>query len=205
MGASYSNEDNPGVDWNGLGTCPTRLPDPAFHAHESQLVFLGQAQHHGVCRCGAPPGQRLEGQVRGIGHRQRDAHAGDLSGSAIIDAGGQPLFSLGGGGYDYERTRSFDAQLSGVVTAWGRSHDVVVGASHRRSRWDDVGGGATIDGSFTLATFNPLNWDPRSVPLPVGAYGCGGARHGADQRLRYGPPGRDRCDQADPGIAPGLV
>ncbi|MBV7417861.1 TonB-dependent siderophore receptor [Comamonas sp. CMM03] len=190
LGASYSNEDNPGVDWNGLGTMPdgsflpirrsTRMsPSWSFWDKRSTTVFADVEHRLGNGWKAKFVASAIDSEMHMLGTYLR---------SATIDAGGQPLFSLGGGGYDYERTqRSFDGQLSGVVTAWGRSHDVVVGASHRRSRWDDVGGGATIDGSFTLATFNPLNWDPRSVPLPtVGAYGLWRRKADMEQTSVYG-------------------
>ncbi|WP_027014585.1 TonB-dependent siderophore receptor [Comamonas composti] len=190
FGASYSKEDNPGVDWNGLGTMPdgsflpirrsTRMsPSWSFWDKQSTTVFADVEHRLGNGWKARLAASAIDSEMHMLGTYLR---------SATMDASGQPVFSLGGGGYDYERTqRSIDAQLSGPFSAWGRSHDLVVGASHRRSRWDDVGGGATIDGSFTLASFNPLNWDPRSVPVPtVGAYGLWRRKADMEQTSLYG-------------------
>lgn len=175
VGGSYSDEDNPGADWNGLGTWPdgrflpisrsTRMsPSWSFWDKQSRTMFADlehRLDNDWKIRLAA---SAIDSEMHMLGTYLR---------SATIGADGQPLFALGGGGYDYDRTqRSFDARLSGPFAAWGRSHDLVLGVSHRRSRWSDVGGGATLDGNFTIGSFNPMDWNPASLPVPaIGEFG----------------------------------
>lgn len=190
LGASYSNEDNPGADWNGLGTWPdgrflpisrsTRMsPSWSFWDKKSTTLFADMEHRLGNGWKARLAATAIDSEMHMLGTFLRQA---------TLDSAGQPLYTLGGGGYDYGRTqRSLDAQLSGQFNALGRTHDLVLGASHRRSRWDDVGGGATLNGNFTLASFNPLDWDPRSVPLPrVGEFGLWRRKSDMTQSSFYG-------------------
>lgn len=190
LGASYSNEDNPGADWNGLGTWPdgrflpfsrsTRMsPSWSFWDKKSTTLFADLEHRLGNGWKARLAATAIDSEMHMLGTFLRQA---------TLDSAGQPLYTLGGGGYDYGRTqRSLDAQLSGQFNALGRAHDLVLGASHRRSRWDDVGGGATLNGNFTLASFNPLDWDPRSVPLPrVGEFGLWRRKADMTQSSVYG-------------------
>lgn len=190
LGASYSNEDNPGADWNGLGTWPdgrflpmsrsTRMsPSWSFWDKKSTTLFADLEHRLGHGWKARLAATAIDSEMHMLGTFLRPG---------TIDGMGQPSYTLGGGGYDYGRTqRSLDGQLSGQFTAWGREHDLVLGASHRRSRWNDVGGGATLGGNFTLATFNPLNWDPRSVPVPrVGEFGLWARKAEMTQSSIYG-------------------
>ncbi len=175
LGASYSKEDNPGVDWNGMGTYPdgrflpirrsARMsPDWSYWDKKSVTVF-GGVDHEFA--------NGWKGRLAATAIRSKMSMLGTYIGQSTWDENGDPAMTLRGGGYDYDRDQqSYDASLSGPYTLFGREHDLVVGASHRRSKWTDAGGGATQAGNFTLATFNPLNWDPGSVPLPtIGEFG----------------------------------
>ena len=190
VGGSFSDEDNPGVDWNGLGTNPdgsflplsrsTRMsPSWSFWDKRSKTVFADlehRLDNGWKARLAA---SAINSEMHMLGTYLR---------TPVLDSNGQTQFGLGGGGYDYDRTqRSIDAQLSGQFNAWGRAHDLVLGASHRRSRWNDVGGGATIHGNFTLGTFNPLSWDPGSIPKPtIGEFGLWARKAEMDQTSLYG-------------------
>ncbi|ASC67433.1 Ferripyoverdine receptor precursor [Achromobacter denitrificans] len=175
LGASYSKEDNPGVDWNGMGTYPdgrflpisrsTRMsPDWSYWNKRSVTIF-GGIDHEFA--------NGWRGKLAAAAIRSKMDMLGTYIGQSTWDENGDPSMTLRGGGYNYDRDQeTFDASLSGPYSLFGRQHDLVVGASHRRSSWHDVGGGATQDGDFTLATFNPLNWNPGAIPLPtIGEYG----------------------------------
>lgn len=176
LGASYSNEDNPGVDWNGIGTAPdgsflpiarsTRMsPSWSFWNKRSTTVFadLEHRLNNG-----------WKAKLAATAIDSKTGMLGTYLRSVTMDSGGQPLAVLGGGAYDYDRTqRSIDGMLTGTFDAWGRTHDVVVGASHRRSRVRDVGGAATVNGDFAIGSFNPLAWDPGSIARPtIGEFGA---------------------------------
>ncbi|VFR87303.1 TonB-dependent siderophore receptor [plant metagenome] len=170
LGASYSKEDNPGVDWNGMGTYPdgsflpisrsTRM-SPTWSFWDKESVTLFGALDHQL-------GGGWKARLAATSIQSQMHMLGTYVGASSLDAQGNPSMTLRGGGYDYDRDQqSYDLSLSGPFRLLGREHDLVLGASHRRATWHDQGGGATINGDFTLATFNPLNWDPASVPLPT--------------------------------------
>ncbi|MGS1010979.1 TonB-dependent siderophore receptor [Achromobacter anxifer] len=170
LGASFSKEDNPGVDWNGLGTYPdgkflpisrsTRMsPDWSFWNRKSVTVFGGLDHQFAN-------GWKAKLALTSI--QSKMDMQGTFIGSSTLDAQGNPSMTLRGGAYDYDRDQqSYDASLSGSYRLLGREHDLVVGASHRSSRWRSVGGAGLNNGSFDLVRFNPLDWDPSSVPLPA--------------------------------------
>ena len=190
VGASYSDENNPGADWNGLGTWPdgsflpisrsTRMsPSWSFWDKKSRTLFADLEHRLDNGWRARLAAAAVDSEMHMLGTYLR---------SAAIGADGQPVFALGGGGYDYERTqRSFNAQLSGPFSAWGRSHDLALGVSHRRSRWSDVGGSATVDGNFTIGSFNPLNWNAASLPVPtIGEFGLWRRKADMQQSSAYG-------------------
>jgi len=169
LGASFSKEDNPGVDWNGLGAYPdgkflpisrsTRMsPDWSFWNRKSVTIF-GGLDHQFA--------NGWKGRLALTSIQSKMDMQGTFIGLSTLDADGNPSMTLRGGAYDYDRDQqSYDASLSGPYRLLGREHDLVVGASHRSSRWRSVGGAGLNDGDFDLYTFNPLDWDPSSVPLP---------------------------------------
>ncbi|MGY1489098.1 TonB-dependent siderophore receptor [Methylobacillus pratensis] len=167
LGLSYSKEDNPGTDWNGIGTYPngsflpisrsTRMsPSWSYWDKESTTIFADIEHRFG---------NDWKAKVAATSIASKMDMLGTFLGDANVDAGGNPSFTLYGAGtaYRYDRDQfSIDAYASGPIDLWGRTHELVIGASKRRSTWNDEG--APTD--FTAVTFNPLNWNPRSVPKP---------------------------------------
>lgn len=175
LGASYSKEDNPGVDWNGMGTYPdgrflplsrsARMsPDWSYWNKKSVTIF-GGVDHEFA--------NGWKARLAATTIQSKMDMLGTYVGSSTLDDAGNPQMTLRGGSYQYDRDQqSYDASLSGPYTLFGREHDLVVGASHRRNKWDDRGGAATRNGDFNIATFNPLDWDPSAIALPtIGEYG----------------------------------
>ncbi|MGE8061060.1 TonB-dependent siderophore receptor [Pseudomonas sp. NPDC089547] len=171
LGLSYSDENNPGADWNGLGTYPDgsflpvsrsdrMSPSWSYWNKESKTVFA-DIEHR------FNNGWKAKGAATYITSEMN--MMGTFLANPSVDASGNPSMSLRGGKYDYERDQSsIDGYLSGPFELGGRSHTLVVGASHRESDWDDRGGPFVTNGNYELALFNPITWDPDSVSKPVG-------------------------------------
>jgi len=173
VGASYSREDNPGVDWNGIGTYPdgtalpisrsTRMsPSWSFWDRKSATYFAGLDHDFG---------SGWKGRLSAIVIDSSMDMQGTFLNSAFLTDGGAPRFTIRGGAYQYKRDQqSYDGYVSGPVPLFGRDHELVIGVSHRSRHNVGQGGGATVDGAFDIATIDPLSWDPRSLPVPVFGY-----------------------------------
>lgn len=169
LGISYSDENNPGADWNGVGTYSdgsflpisrsTRMsPSWSYWNKESTTVFA-DIEHR------FDNGWKAKGAATYI-TSEMDM-LGSFINSSTTDAQGTPSMTLRGGAYNYDRDQySFDGYFTGPFELAGRTHSLVVGASHRVSKLNDVGGPILTDGNFDLVTFNPITWDPSSVPKP---------------------------------------
>ncbi|WP_336335444.1 TonB-dependent siderophore receptor [Pseudomonas putida] len=171
LGISYSDENNPGADWNGVGTYPDgsflpisrsdrMSPSWSYWNKESTTVFA-DVEH------------RFDNDWKAKGAATYITSEMDMLGtfinSSTVDAQGTPSMTLRGGAYEYDRDQySFDGYFSGPFELAGRTHSLVVGASHRVSKWDDIGGPILTNGSFDLIAFNPITWDPNSVSKPSG-------------------------------------
>lgn len=170
VGGYYNREDNPGADWNGLGTNPdgtfldisrsNRLsPTWSYWDKESVSGFV-ELDHE------FDNGWSAKLAARALNTTM------DMRGSFLqeptYDADGNTTYALRGGVYNYERNqRSIDAYASGPVEMFGREHEFVFGASHRTSDWYDVGSAYnTATGGFDLTTINPYTWDPTSFAIP---------------------------------------
>lgn len=188
LGASYSKEDNPGVDWNGRGTWPDghfldiprsqrMSPDWSYWDRRSTTLFADieyRLDNGWIARAAATT---LDSRMSMLGTFIR---------GNSVNARGQPVIDLGGGAYKYDRTqRSLDVSLSGQYGLWGQSHDFVLGASYRRSRWNDTGGPATQSGNFTIGTFNPLTGMP-DIALPQIGWGLWSRQARMTQTSAYG-------------------
>ncbi|GLO15654.1 second ferric pyoverdine receptor FpvB [Pseudomonas putida] len=171
LGLSYSDENNPGADWNGLGTYPDgsflpisrsdrMSPSWSYWNKESKTVFA-DIEHR------FDNGWKAKGAATYITSDMN--MMGTFLANPTVDASGNPSMSLRGGKYDYERNQSsVDGYLTGPFEFAGRTHTLVVGASHRESDWDDRGGPFVTNGNYELVQFNPITWDPGSVAKPVG-------------------------------------
>ncbi|MBD9389659.1 TonB-dependent siderophore receptor [Agrobacterium sp. AGB01] len=170
VGGYYNREDNPGADWNGLGTNPdgsfldisrsTRLsPTWSYWDKEGVSGFI-ELDHE------FDNGWSAKLSARALNTTM------DMRGSFLqeptYDADGNTVYALRGGVYNYKRNqRSVDAYATGPVELFGREHELVFGASHRTSSWFDVGSAYnTSTGGFDLITIDPYNWDPSSFPVP---------------------------------------
>ncbi|THF62997.1 TonB-dependent siderophore receptor [Pseudothauera nasutitermitis] len=198
LGFSYSNEDNPGADWNGIGTWPdgsflpisrsTRMsPSWSYWDKKSTTVFA-DLEHR------LDNGWKAKVAVNVVDSRMD--MLGTFLGDTVVDSAGNPSFTLYGGStaYRYDREQySIDAYASGPVNLWGRTHELAIGASHRKSTWKDEG--APTD--FTSVSFNPLNWNPRSVPKPT-ITGSWSLWTRDDEREQTGLYGSGRFKLSDP-------
>lgn len=194
FGVSYSNENNPGADWNGLGTYSgghflpvsrsTRMsPDWSYWNKESTTIFT-DIEHR------FDNGWKAKGAATWISSEMN--MRGTFINSSTVNTSGTPTMTMRGGIYDYERDQySYDGYLSGPFQLAGRSHSLVLGASHRVSKWDSIGGPyknyAGYDaGAFDIATFDPTNWDPGSVSYPaVLEYGAVRSEQRIEQSSAY--------------------
>lgn len=163
IGASWSQDNNPGADWNGRGTYAdghflpisrsTRMsPSWSYWDKESTSVFAD------------------------LDHRFANGWAAKLAATAIkseMDMFGTYLYrpdpasrdlGFGVGQYHYENTQtSLDGYLTGPFSLFGRSHELVVGGSYRKQDIDDGPGGWPL--GFTYE-FDPLAFNGKSVPKP---------------------------------------
>ncbi|THU05088.1 TonB-dependent siderophore receptor [Lampropedia puyangensis] len=191
IGGYYNREDNPGADWNGLPTArdgsflpfdrSTRLtPDWAYWNKENTSVFA-ELEHN------LDNGWTAQTTARALRSKM------DMKGTYLYPLeDSDTLFGQGAGAYIYEKTQySLDAMAKGPWTVGGRTHDVVVGASLRRSSNDDGPGGWPSDYAPTI---DPLSWDPGSQAMPSFNYQWGRT---AMQR-QYGIYGTVRLHVADP-------
>ncbi|CAK7258119.1 MULTISPECIES: TonB-dependent siderophore receptor [unclassified Shinella] len=170
VGGYYNREDNPGADWNGLGTNPDgtfldidrsiRLsPSWAYWDKAGASGFV-EIQH-----------EFDNGWTAKIAARALDTTM-DMKGTFLqvptYDAAGNTVYAMRGGAYEYERDqRSFDAYASGPVELFDQEHELAFGASHRTSEIYDVGAAYnTATGGFDLTTIDPHTWDPKSFPIP---------------------------------------
>ena len=171
LGVSWSKDDNPGADWNGLGTYSdgsflpisrsTRMsPSWSYWDKESTTVFA-ELEHRFANDWKARfMATLIESEM-------------DMLGTFINRVTDDPTFTLRGGAYNYDRDqKSFDGYLSGPFQLFGRSHELVLGASHRSHEHRDRGAATTLNGNFDIGTYDPLNWNPGSAVLPpVGEFG----------------------------------
>ncbi|NPD14904.1 TonB-dependent siderophore receptor [Xinfangfangia sp. D13-10-4-6] len=170
IGGYYNREDNPGADWNGLGTNPdgtfldidrsTRLsPTWSYWDKETSNAFI-ELEHQ------FDNGWQAKAALRRVSTKM------DMRGSflqlPVRDASGNVSYQLRAGKYDYTRDQTtFDAWASGPVELFGREHELVFGASYRDSANTDRGAAYnTATGGFDLTTIDPYTWDPGSFPVP---------------------------------------
>jgi outer membrane receptor for ferric coprogen and ferric-rhodotorulic acid len=171
LGVSWSKDNNPGADWNGLGSYPdgsflpisrsTRMsPSWSYWDKESTTVFA-ELEHRFANDWKARfMATLIESEM-------------DMLGTFINRVTDDPTFTLRGGAYNYDRDqKSFDTYLSGPFQLFGRHHELVLGASHRSHEHRDRGAATTLDGSFDIGTYDPLNWNPGAAVLPpIGEFG----------------------------------
>jgi len=166
VGGYYNREDNPGADWNGL---PTRrdgssypfarsarmTPDWAYWNKQNSSVFA-----------------ELEHQLGGGWSTRLTARAlqtkMDMLGTYLYPLEDSELFGQGAGAYAYKKTQvSLDAYASGPFQLFGRTHELLAGASYRRNRDNDGPGGWPSDYNVIV---DPLTWNSSTVPKPVMDY-----------------------------------
>nr|WP_269214130.1 TonB-dependent siderophore receptor [Brucella pseudogrignonensis] len=192
VGGYYNREDNPGADWNGLGTNPdgtfldisrsTRLsPTWSYWDKESVSGFV-ELEHK------FDNGWSAKVAARALNTKM------DMRGTFLqvptYDADGNTTYALRAGKYDYERNqRSFDAYASGPIELFGREHELVFGASRRTLDNYDTGAAYnTSTGGFDLTTINPYTWDPNSFAIPdiLGYWGQWGRTTEVEETSIYG-------------------
>ena len=163
VGAYVSREDNPGADWNGL---PTRrdgsfypfarsarmTPDWAYWNKNNRSAFAELDHQFGG-------GWRTRVTARGLETKM------DMLGTYLYPLEDSASFGQGVGKYAYQKTQlSLEAYASGPFALFGRTHELVLGASYRRNHDNDGPGG--WPGNYDV-TVDPLTWNSGSVPLPA--------------------------------------
>ena len=163
VGYSWSQDNNPGVDWNGRGTnadgsfldiprSARMSPSWSYWDKESSTVFAD------------------------ITHRFANGWSAKLAATALkseMDMFGSYLYrpdesardlGFGYGKYHYENTQtSIDGYASGPFALFGRTHELVVGGSYRKQDIDDGPGGWPLGAVYE---FDPLAFDGKAVPKP---------------------------------------
>ncbi|PWU27571.1 TonB-dependent siderophore receptor [Pseudomonas sp. RW407] len=199
LGASYSKDNNPGADWNGLGTYPdgsflpisrsTRMSPSWSYWDKESRTFFAELEHRFD--------NDWKGKLSATWINSEMDMLGTFLNAPTLDANGEPQYAMRGGAYNYDRDqKSFDGYFSGPFSLLGRDHSAVFGASRRSADWHDTGAATTLDGSFDIATINPLNWNPNSLAIPpVGEFGEWNRYQQIDQTGVYGTL---RLSLADP-------
>ena len=163
VGAYASREDNPGADWNGL---PTRRDGSFYPFSRSARMTPDWAYWNKDNRSAFA---ELDHQLAG-GWRTRVTARALETKMAMLGTYLYPLedssnFGQGVGKYAYKKTQlSVDAYASGPFRLFGRTHELVVGGSYRRSRENDGPGGWPADYNVTV---DPLTWNSSTVPQPA--------------------------------------
>ncbi|MBG8560645.1 TonB-dependent siderophore receptor [Pseudomonas qingdaonensis] len=165
LGGYYNREDNPGADWNGSPThadgsfldisrSSRFSPDWTYWDKTNKSVFA-EVEH----RLDNDWRLRLSAswlkanlEMLGSSYYRLDPTADELQ--------------LNVGRYSYEHTqKSIDGYASGPFSLFGRTHELVVGASYRRDDTDDGPGGGP-DASFNYVV-DPNNFHYKDVPRPA--------------------------------------
>jgi outer membrane receptor for ferric coprogen and ferric-rhodotorulic acid len=163
LGAYYNKEDSPGADWNGLPTRrdgsfypfprSTRMtPDWAYWNKENASLFA-ELEH------GFSNGWKSQLTARVLRSKM------GMLGTYLYPLENTESFGQGAGAYAYQKTQySLDAFAQGPWQAWGRTHEVVIGAGIRQSSDDDGPGGWPADYAPVV---DPLHWDSSAVAKPA--------------------------------------
>lgn len=167
LGASWSQDNNPGADWNGRGTHPDgsfldiprsrrMSPNWSYWDKDTRTVFADITQRFANGWTGKFAATALKSQMDMFGSYlyRPDETARDLG--------------FGYGKYHYENTQtSLDGYASGPFSLFGRTHELVVGGSYRNQDIDDGPGGWPMGGVYE---FDPLSFDGKAVPKPAISY-----------------------------------
>ncbi|WP_042126743.1 TonB-dependent siderophore receptor, partial [Pseudomonas japonica] len=167
LGASWSQDNNPGADWNGRGTNPDgsfldiprsrrMSPSWSYWDKETSTVFADITQRFANGWTGKFAATALKSQM-------------DMFGSYLYRPDETARdFGFGYGKYHYENTQtSFDGYASGPFSLFGRTHELVVGGSYRNQDIDDGPGGWPLGAVYE---FDPLSFDGKAVPKPAISY-----------------------------------
>ncbi|MFW3898399.1 TonB-dependent siderophore receptor [Pseudomonas bharatica] len=163
VGYSWSQDNNPGADWNGRGTNAdgsfldiprsTRMsPSWSYWDKESSTVFADITHRFANDWTAKFAATALQSQM-------------DMFGSYLYrpDETSRDL-GFGFGKYHYENTQaSLDGYASGPFELFGRGHELVVGGSYRQQDIDDGPGGWPLGFVYE---FDPLAFDGKGVPKP---------------------------------------
>ncbi len=164
LGASWSQDNNPGADWNGRGTNPDgsfldiprsrrQSPSWSYWDKETSTVFADITRRFANGWTGKLAATALKSEMDMFGSYlyRPDENARD--------------FGFGYGKYHYENTQaSLDGYASGPFSLFGRTHELVVGGSYRNQDIDDGPGGWPLGAVYE---FDPLSFDGKSVPKPA--------------------------------------
>lgn len=168
LGASWSQDNNPGADWNGRGTNPDgsfldisrsrrQSPNWSYWDKETSTVFADITRRFANGWTGKLAATALKSEM-------------DMFGSYLYrpDPSARD-FGFGYGKYHYENTQaSLDGYASGPFQLFGRTHELVVGGSYRNQDIDDGPGGWPLGAA--AYEFDPLGFDGKSVPKPTITY-----------------------------------
>jgi outer membrane receptor for ferric coprogen and ferric-rhodotorulic acid len=163
VGLSHNSEHSPGSAWYGLPTyadgsfmpldrSANMTPEWAFWDKKNTRVFADiehRLAHDWKARLSA---YSMKSDLDSIV-------------TSLSRVAGTELLAIGYGGTSvyWEKQHAFDASVAGPVTAFGRRHEVVVGATHRRQA--QFFSGAAQAGYRYV--FDPLQWQNINAPEPV--------------------------------------
>ena len=163
VGASWSQDNNPGADWNGRGTnadgsfldisrSRRMSPDWSYWDKESTTLFADLTHHFANDWTARLAASAVKSEM-------------DMLGSYLYRPDAQSrVMGFGIGAYHYENTQSsFDGYASGPFSLFGRTHELVIGGSYRKQDIDDGPGGWPLGFEYE---FDPLAFDGKSVPRP---------------------------------------
>ncbi len=176
VGASYQN-DNKDSDWGGLPTAPdgrdlhlsrsTYVGNDWAYWDTTNTFLFSELEHrfdNGWTLHAA--GSKLWGRI-------------DMLGSYLSYSG--TTLSQGSGRYLYTDDHdSYDVYANGPFQLLGRTHELVVGASHREESFDGHGGWGT-----TADRLNPFTWDSGRVAKPNYYLRAWGLKTDSEQNAVY--------------------
>lgn len=162
LGATHNDDDNDGVDWNGVGRAldGSALPIPRSMRHSPTWSYWDKTTTQAFAEIEQKIGDSwlIKANFTYMNAKM------DMLGSYLGVASSDPLrFSVNTGQYTYHQDHySVDLYASGSFNLFGRNHELVVGGSYRKK--DENNTGRWIG---TVGTIDPLGWDYSSIPEPA--------------------------------------
>lgn len=180
LGATVQRDRHRGYEWGGLNTRPdgsfyqlprsTSLAGPWAHLNRDNYTLFSELSHQ------FGNGWKVTGAVNVM-----RSNADYLASYPARVSGSDNLYRLVAVDVDYtDKQLAFDLKASGPFTLWGREHELMLGASHRKD-----------DFAFPIysATNTPIvditNFDYWAIPAPI---------------INYAKPANYRYQRSEKGL-----